>query len=279
MIDINATSIALHVFSSLAVTPTTVPLLLAAQSLPFSLFSSLTRPVAPPLAHPVYVNATLLHPYCPTIPPLTDDGQCYTPSMRKELHMTSRNYLSAETSSLTFDYYSHNPRFLPPRPRPPPKKKTFADKVKSMVKSVKQTIKGVVNDTKSRIRNVNKNSKHYAGHAIESLDVHPHMFSLVTFRESSLPFFISGLSKLIDTVLGLLLQGLVLRLVHGLKRATLCFGRISWNVALTSKMKITSGTQAIITISKYPNLYAFVCLTHLLQCTVSWSLCSASLGW
>lgn len=257
MININTTAIALHVFSSLSSTPT-VPDLFAVHSLPFSLFSSLIRPVTPPLAHSAYVNTTLLnpipvvHPYCPVIPPLTNDGQCYAPSRRKELHETCRNYVSAESSTLTFDYYSHNPRFLPPLPpRTLFQKRTFADKVKRAIWKGRQNIKQATIKLTDIVEILKENLKQYADHAMETLDSNPRVFPLVTFRESSLYFFVLSFTYLDYTVLGLILHGSTLQLLHGIKCKSIRIGHISRDVALSAKTKITSGARASISICEY----------------------------
>lgn len=199
---------------------------------------------------------TKLFPTFPLVPPLTNDGQCYTPSTMKSIHTTSRNYLSPETSSLTFAYYSSHPRFPPPRP--PPKKKTLASKVKSMVWKAKRKGIQMANKAIQHAQVVKKNVMQWADHAVETLDSHPRVFSLVTFRESTLPFFSLSFSDFIVPVFGLLLHGTVLQLLRGIKFGSLYIGRISRGVALSTKTKITSGARAFIFIREYSGLHALI---------------------
>lgn len=199
MIDLNVTAIAIHVFTSLATTPKSL-LPLHTPNFFISSPPSIVRPAIPHVNRLAYVNTTienakpLLYPTFPLIPPLTNDGTCYTPSTMKTIHTTSRNYLSAETSSLMFEYYSHNPRFLP-RPPPPPKK-TFASKIKSMVREGKQNVEQMVNKAMEQVQVAKRNIKQNASCAIEVLDSNPRVFPFITFCESDLSLPHSELTDL-----------------------------------------------------------------------------------
>lgn len=183
MIDLNLTAIALTVFSSLASTPTSNAPNFFAYPSPL-----LSPPVAAQVNRSAIINIQikdekpLLYPTFPLIPPLTNDGQCYTPSTMKSIHTTSRNYLSPETSSLTFVYYSSNPRFPPPRP--PPRKKTLASKVRSMVWKGKGNVKHMVNRAMVCAQSVNQKVKQDVNHAMETLAGYSRFLPLFTFRES-----------------------------------------------------------------------------------------------
>lgn len=183
MIDLNLTAIALNVFSSLASTPTS-------NAPNFFDYPSplLARPILPQVNISAPINASikvakpLLYPTFPLIPPLTNDGQCYSPSTVKSIHTTNRNYLSPEMSSLTFVYYSSHPRFPPPRP--PPKKKTLASKIRSMVWKGKGNVKHMVNRAMVCAQSVNQKVKQNVSHAMETLAGYSRFLPLFTFRES-----------------------------------------------------------------------------------------------
>lgn len=202
MIDLNLTAIALNVFTSLASTPTS-PYLLSKNTPNFFTYPSplLAPPVLPqvnrsalvkiPIKDPKY----LLYPTFPLVPPLTNDGQCYSPSTMKSIHTTNRNYFSPETSSLTFAYYSTHPRFPPPRP--PPKRKTLAKKVRSLVWKGKQNVKLVAKRAMGCAQSLNVKVKQNTSLAMQTLAKYSQFLPCLTFRESLNHIFYSSFSDIV----------------------------------------------------------------------------------
>lgn len=118
MAPFNYTGFSLHLLTSLVATPKFPSLFGPLQIGAPSSFPTLTVPNVPTAP----INITLLNPVCEIIPPLDDHATC-TPfvPVKNNLgrYMQSRNFVSPETSLLTFDYYSHHPRLpVPIRPKP-----------------------------------------------------------------------------------------------------------------------------------------------------------------